>query len=122
LVWKNAGESIIVMGVNLTHKFSRRDALWLVSVIVIAFVWHLDRTALRDQLDSYQSEFALCHDKLDRLEKELAQFRAPAAPVRQPRPSWMADPTPDPFKIDKDLFSLPLEVDKPVVPSDDPSK
>ena len=60
---------------SMANIFSRRDLLWLVSLILIAIVWYLDRDMLQSQLRMYEKEFFACHEKLEAAQKELNESR-----------------------------------------------
>ncbi|HEY2761236.1 MAG TPA: hypothetical protein VGI75_10840 [Pirellulales bacterium] len=83
----------------MRNPFSLRDALWLISVIVIALVWYLDRAALLERADMYKREFYDCHEKLEELQKQTESRQAPSGAFHLPHhESWLIDPTPDPLK------------------------
>jgi hypothetical protein len=90
----------------MANIFSRRDLLWLVSLVLIAIVWYLDRDMLQSQLRMYEKEFYACHEKLEAAQKELDESRWQRAlapnPVKQPQLN--PDPTPDSFNALKSLM------------------
>jgi hypothetical protein len=84
----------------MRHPFNVRDALWLISLIVIALVWYFDRAALLDRAEMYKREFYDCHEKLEELQKQIeSSHAAPAGALHVPHhDSWLVDPSPDPLK------------------------